>query len=60
MGGMRCRGGTGKQVKERGGRVSRVYADGNYDSKENFDYLAENGIQMVSREFLLWGKKGVW
>ena len=36
-----------EQVKERGGRVDRVYADGGYDSKENFNYLAENGIESV-------------
>jgi len=36
-----------EQVKERGGRVDRVYADGGYDSKENFNYLAENGIEPV-------------
>jgi len=36
-----------EQVKERGGRVNRVYGDGGYDSKENFNYLAENGIESV-------------
>ena len=34
-----------EQVKEKGGRVNRVYGDGGYDSKENFNYLAENGIE---------------
>ena len=36
-----------EQAKERGGRVNRVYGDGGYDSKENFNYLAENGIEPV-------------
>lgn len=36
-----------EQVKEKGGRVNRVYGDGGYDSKENFNYLAENGIESV-------------
>jgi len=36
-----------EQVKEKGGRVNRVYGDGGYDSKENFNYLAENGIEPV-------------
>ncbi|MCD6148512.1 IS5 family transposase [bacterium] len=36
-----------EQVKERGGRVNGVYGDGGYDSKENFNYLAENGIEPV-------------
>ena len=35
------------QVKERGERVNRVYGDGGYDSKENFNYLAENNIEPV-------------
>ena len=35
-----------EQVKERGGRVDRVYGDGGYDSKENFNYLAENGMSL--------------
>jgi len=36
-----------EQVKEKGGRVNRVYGDGGYDSKENFNYLAESGIEPV-------------
>ena len=27
--------------------MNRVYGDGGYDSKENFNYLAENGIESV-------------
>ena len=36
-----------EQVKERGGRVSRVYRHGGYDSEEDFNYLAENSIKLV-------------
>ena len=36
-----------EQVKERGGGVNRVYGDGGYDSKKNFNYLAENNIELV-------------
>jgi len=36
-----------EQVKDRGGKISRVYGDGGYDSKENFNYLAGNGIEPV-------------
>ncbi len=36
-----------EQVKDRGGKITRVYGDGGYDSKENFNYLAGNGIEPV-------------
>ena len=36
-----------EQVKDRGGKISRVYGDGGYDSKENFNYLAGNDIEPV-------------
>jgi len=36
-----------EQVKRRGGKITRVYADGGYDSRENFNYLAGNGIEPV-------------
>jgi len=32
-----------EQIKEKGGEIARVYADGGYDSRENFNYLAEDG-----------------
>jgi len=36
-----------EQVKRRGGKISRVYGDGGYDSRENFNYLAGKGIEPV-------------
>ena len=30
-----------EDIRGRGGNVERVYADGGYDSRENFNYLAE-------------------
>ncbi|CAD7770360.1 Transposase DDE domain protein [Candidatus Methanoperedenaceae archaeon GB50] len=36
-----------KQIKGRGGEISRVYGDGGYDSRENFNYLAENNVEPV-------------
>jgi len=36
-----------KQIKGRGGEISRVYGDGGYDSRENFNYLAENDVEPV-------------
>ncbi len=36
-----------KQIKGRGGEIARVYGDGGYDSRENFNYLAGNDIEPV-------------
>ena len=36
-----------EDVKERGKNVTMVYADGGYDSRENFNYLAGNDIEPV-------------
>jgi len=36
-----------EDVKEKGEKITRVYADGGYDSKDNFNYLADNGIESV-------------
>jgi len=36
-----------EQVKDKGGEVNKVYADGGYDSRENFNYLSCNGIEPV-------------
>jgi hypothetical protein len=35
-----------EEAKKRG-KVIGVYADGSYDSKENFDYLKSNGIEPI-------------
>ena len=36
-----------EQIKGRGGEITKVYGDGGYDSRENFNYLAGNGIEPV-------------
>ena len=36
-----------EQVKDRGGKISKVYGDGGYDSRENFNYLSDNDIEPV-------------
>ena len=36
-----------EDIRSRGGNVERVYADGGYDSRENFNYLADNNIEAV-------------
>ena len=36
-----------ERVKDRGGKISKVYGDGGYDSRENFNYLADNDIEPV-------------
>ena len=36
-----------EDVKEKGEKITRVYADGGYDSKDNFNYLADNDIEPV-------------
>ena len=36
-----------KQIKGRGGEIAKVYGDGGYDSRENFNYLSENDIEPV-------------
>jgi len=41
--------GDGRRLRRlvRGGRVRRVLADGAYDSRANFDFVAEEGIKPV-------------
>ena len=36
-----------EQIKGRGGEITKVYGDGGYDSRENFNHLAENDIEPV-------------
>ena len=36
-----------EDVKEKGGKISKVYGDGGYDSRENFNYLSDNDIEPV-------------
>jgi len=38
-----------KQIKGRDGEITRVYGDGGYNSKENFNYPAENNVEPMIR-----------